>query len=77
MKLEKKTIILGKVAQTPKDKHCIFSLICGYELLRFLYMCYNLNNHRGLGPSKRPGGGNSFAKEGEIESSVTETQRGS
>jgi len=77
VKLEKKPIILGKVAQTPKDKHCMFSLICGYELLRFLYMCYNVNNHRGLGPSKLPGVGNGFAKEEEIESSVTETQRGS
>ena len=30
-----------------KYKYSMFSLICGYWLLRFQYVCYNLNNHRG------------------------------
>lgn len=39
--MELAPIILGEVNQIPKDKYFMFSLICGYYLLGFRYVCFN------------------------------------
>lgn len=61
------TIMLSEATQTQKEKLCMFSLICGSQLLHLIRVCFTQNIHRGQIVGKAPMG----KKEGEIEYNVT------
>lgn len=59
---------------TPKDKYCMISLKCEYQLLSFCYINnYYSDCHRGQVPSKNDQYGSGVFSE-EVEYSVTERQ---